>query len=240
MNLNDLAKKALAQHKTTPALVADIIRQAILQGLIKAGEPLRQEDLAARFGVSRMPVREAIYQLQAEGLVSYYPHRGAVVASLSYEEAQEIYEIRVALETAALTLAIPRLSPTDLDAARQLLVISEQTQDVAKWGELNWQFHATLYNPAQRPRLLAMIKNLHTQVDRYMRLELSVMHYKPTSQAEHYRLLEACQSQKTEEAVLILKEHIQAAGELLVAYLKKQEQEQAQEGASKNNGGTET
>ena len=83
MEIDELVLPELKNFKTTPTLVAEALRKGILKGMIKAGQVLRQEDLAERFGVSRIPIREAFRQLEAEGLIKIYPHRGAVVSSLS-------------------------------------------------------------------------------------------------------------------------------------------------------------
>src|SRR5579883_1589456 len=110
MQLHDLAADALARHRTTPGLVADVLREAILTGILKAGQPLRQEDISAQFGLSRSPVREALRQLEGEGLVKLYPHRGAVVAEFPLSELWELCEIRIPLETTAIRLAMPHLT----------------------------------------------------------------------------------------------------------------------------------
>jgi DNA-binding GntR family transcriptional regulator len=224
MELDQLIVPELKNFKTTPTLVAEALRKGILQGLIKGGRVLRQEELAAAFGVSRIPIREAFRQLEAEGLIKLYPHRGAVVSSLSALEVQELFEIRLPLETTALRLAIPNLTGADIQKAANILQLADQTPSGGHWGELNWEFHAALYAPARRPRLLAMLVNLQENVDRYMRLVLTGMDYQAHSQAEHYRLLEACRSEEVEKAVALLAAHIEVAGQRLVEYLRKAEE----------------
>ena len=220
MEISDLVTNEIRQYKTTPTLIAEALRKGILRGVIKAGQTLRQEELAATFGVSRIPVREAFRQLEAEGLITIYPHRGAVVTELSALEAQELYEIRLALETEALKKAIPNFKPADLKKAQTIIEATDGETDIARWGELNWEFHAALYIPANRPRLLSMLNNLHLSVDRYMRLELAAMDYLPRSQHEHRELLQAASQRETERAVNLLAQHIEAAGKLLVGFLQ--------------------
>lgn len=210
----------IKNYKTTPTLIADALRKGILRGVIKAGQVLRQEELAATFGVSRMPVREAFRQLEAEGLLTIYPHRGAVVTELSAQEALELYEMRVTLETTAIRKAIPNFKDEDVRKAAAILEATENEKEISRWGELNWEFHAALYAPAARPRLLGLLHNLHLSVDRYMRLELAAMDYLSRSQQEHRELLEACQQKDVERAVSLLEQHIEAAGKLLVSYLQ--------------------
>jgi DNA-binding GntR family transcriptional regulator len=221
MNLNDLAANVLQQQRSTPDLIADALREAILRGIFQEGQSLRQDEIAAQFGVSRIPVREALRQLEAEGLVTLHLNRGAVVSVLSPAEAQEIFEIRIALETTAIQLAIPKLTESDLEKAAMILKATDQTTDAAQWAKLNWEFHAMLYTPSERPRLLGMIKTLHVNIDRYVRLQMEKMDYLEKSQKEHYQLLEACRQQDTKATVKLLKQHINTAGEQLVAYLQQ-------------------
>jgi DNA-binding GntR family transcriptional regulator len=95
--------------------------------------------------------------------------------------------------------------------------------DVSRWSGLNWEFHALLYQPAGRPRLLELIRQLHVQVDRYMRIILSTLHHQDRSQEEHRALLSAYQQGDAARAVDILTEHIQAAGVLLIDHLRQAE-----------------
>lgn len=224
MNLGDLAANVLQQQRSTPDLIADALREAILRGVFQEGQSLRQDEIAAQFGVSRIPLREALKQLEAEGLVTLYPNRGAAVSVLSPEEAQEIYEMRMALETAVLELAIPLLTEADLQKAEAILEATEQETDIGRWAELNWEFHAMLYAPAHRSRMMAILKTLHVNIDRYVRLQMAQMKYLERSQREHYQLLEACKTQNTKAAVRLLKRHIGSAGQQLVTYLKENRQ----------------
>jgi DNA-binding GntR family transcriptional regulator len=221
MNLGDLAANVLQQQRSTPDLIADALREAILRGIFQEGQSLRQDEIAAQFGVSRIPVREALRQLEAEGLVALQLNRGATVSALSPAEAQEICEIRSALETTAIQLAIPQLTESDLEKATLILDATNQTTDAARWATLNWEFHAALYTPANRPRLLTMIKTLHVNIDRYVRLQMEKMNYLEKSQKEHYQLLDACRQRDAKAAVKVLKRHIDTAGEELVAYLEQ-------------------
>jgi DNA-binding GntR family transcriptional regulator len=221
MNLGDLAANVLQQQRSTPDLIADALREAILRGIFQEGQSLRQDEIAAQFGVSRIPVREALRQLEAEGLVTLQLNRGATVSALSPAEAQEICEIRSALETTAIQLAIPQLTESDLEKATLILDATNQTTDTARWATLNWEFHAALYTPANRPRLLTMIKTLHVNIDRYVRLQMEKMNYLEKSQKEHSQLLDACRQRDAKAAAKVLKRHIDTAGEQLVAYLEQ-------------------
>src|SRR5215510_6858495 len=109
----------LPLKRTIADQVAEVVRQRILTGQFKGGQPIRQEHLAAELGVSRIPLREALKQLAAEGFVTITSHKGAVVAELSVAEAEELFEIRLRLETWLLALAIPAMSEDDLAALEE-------------------------------------------------------------------------------------------------------------------------
>jgi DNA-binding GntR family transcriptional regulator len=186
---------------------------------MRSGQPLRQDKIAGRFGVSKIPVREALVQLRAEKLVTFHPNRGAFVSELSAAEAEEIYFMRTALETAVLKRAIPDLTVGQLQKAAGILNEMDKEKEVARWAELNWDFHASLYSPACPPLLLETIQNLHTNIARYLLLYLAGMDYQRVSQVEHHELLEACRHGNIEQAVSILETHLRAASDELVAFL---------------------
>jgi DNA-binding GntR family transcriptional regulator len=224
MNLTDLAATVLQHQRSTPDLIAEALRQAIQIGIFQAGQSLRQDEIATQFGVSRIPVREALRQLEMEGLVTFHPNRGAMVSILSSAEVQEICEIRISLETLALQLAMPHLGNAALEQAAALLDATEQTADPGQWAALNWQFHAVLYLPAQRPRLLNLMKTLHVNIDRYIRFQLQEPNYREHSQIEHHQLLAACRQQNLPLATAILQQHISNTAHHLVTYLQSAQQ----------------
>src|SRR5262245_10263295 len=163
-------------RQSLTSAVANVLREKILRGQIKAGEQLRQHAIAEELHVSRIPVREALRQLEAEGLVTIIDHRGAVVSGLSSEEILEMFEIRMLLESHLLRLSIPRLTDEDLERSEQTLKEYEQAlkkkSNVAHWGDHNWRFHSSLYAAANRPRCLSIARNIHNNADRYVRLHL--------------------------------------------------------------------
>jgi DNA-binding GntR family transcriptional regulator len=205
-------------HVTTTQ-IADSLREEILRGNLKSNRPLRQDELASRFHVSKIPVREALVQLKTEGLVTFYPNRGAFVTELSAAEADEIYVMRIALETALLKRSIPHLTVSQLQHAQELIDAIDKEKNIAKWGELNWEFHITLYAPAPLPRIKETIRNLHASIARYLVLYLAGLDYQKVSQGEHRELLEACRHGHIDLAVNILERHLRSATDQLVAYL---------------------
>lgn len=224
INIDKNLSEELKQRRTTPAIVADILRKAILKGELKGGQQLIQADIAKQFGMSRIPVREALKQLEAEGLVKQYPNRGAVISELSASEVQEIYEIRSFLETGAIKLAIKNLNEDDLKYAEEVLEKIDSAPDANTWLELNWKFHSCLYSPANRPRLLSIISNLHVNVARYIRIYLESMNFEEKSQEEHHMIFNACREKNTQKAVELIERHLKNASTTLVAYLSKRDE----------------
>ncbi len=205
---------------STPQAIAEALRSAIIEGRLPAGESLRQEELARQFEVSRIPVREALRQLETEGWVIFLNNKGASVAPLSIDEAREIYDILAALECTALRLAIPHHNLTTLGRAEEALnsAPSAGVEDVNR----NSDFHLALYAPAQRPRLLNLISMQRQQGQRYLRLYFALPKYKQQTEREHAEILQACVERDPTRAVDLLERHLLQTGEMLVRYLKEQ------------------
>lgn len=201
-----------AQH------VVSQIREAIITGKLTPGSALRQEELAANYASSRMPIREALRTLSAEGLVQLIPNRGAVVAPIDVEELRENFEMREAAEVLAIRLAVPHLSNVQIDQAAS---IQRQIKaaPVQGFGSLNKEFHSTLYAAAGRPRLLAHISALHDIADRYLRFTLLNLDYINRSSDEHEAILDACYRRDIEGAMQLTSAHIVEAGKTLEKYL---------------------
>lgn len=213
--------------KNMAAMIADALRTAIAQGQLKNKQPLRQDEIAAEFGVSKIPVREALFQLEAEGLVTFYPNRGAMVSELSPAEVDEIYAIRIGLEKMVLGRAIPRLSPVELARAEGVLNAIDHETDPFRWSEFNWEFHALLYQPAALPRAMTYIRTLHVNVSRYF-LIYEAMHYQARSQQEHHQILTACRQGDVVGACATLESHLSGSAMELIAFL---EEKSGQDGA---------
>lgn len=204
-------------HGSAPDVVRDGVRKAILDGALEPGAQLRQDELAERYGTSRIPVREALRQLEAEGLVTIHPNRGAVVSTLSLDDVLEMLEIRIALECRALRLAIPNMVDVDFEAAADILKSYDAEPRPQKWGEMNWQFHKALYAPSNRRKLTAMIEANYGHVGRFIRVQVSLAAGKERPQREHYAMLDACRRGDIEGAARILEEHIVHTQKSLVA-----------------------
>jgi len=212
----------LLDRTTTANRAAETLRNAILSGELVAGQVVRQEVLAARLGISRIPLREALRQLEGEGFVTSVPHRGVVVEELSLEDLREISEVRVALETHVLRLAIPAHDAVSLKRAQAAIDAIDNAQDaIERWGELNWQFHEALYAPANRPRTLDLIRTYHAHSERYLRIHISVLKYKEKGQQEHRQLLKAVRDKDARRAMELMRQHVANVDDMIARYLAK-------------------
>jgi DNA-binding GntR family transcriptional regulator len=209
----------LLGRQSSPEMIAESLRQAIIDGQLGPGESLRQENLAKHYAVSRIPVREALRRLESEGWIVMLRNRGARVSPLSADEVREIYEIRASLEATALRLAAPHHTSQSLKRAAAVLRISRSERDHSLYAQHNREFHLSLYEPGGRPRLVAMIDSLHSQGERYLRLKLDMPAYKNQSDDEHEEILKALRADKIDRAVEILQTHMLRTGELLGSYL---------------------
>ena len=213
------------KRQTLTGMTADVLRERILHGAYPEGEPLRQDAIAEDLGVSRIPVREALRQLEAEGLVTFNPHRGAVVSTLSLREIDELFELRALIELDLFRRAIPRIAKEDVTRAKEVLDAYEtalRNGDVAAWGEMNWQFHSTLFAPADRPFTLGVAQKLHHQCDRYLRMQLALTHGELRANAEHRAILLAVRKGDARRASDLLRDHILGAGRALRDFLEQE------------------
>ncbi|MFO6294604.1 GntR family transcriptional regulator, partial [Pseudomonas aeruginosa] len=148
-------------------IIAKHLREAIIAGHFAEDEPIRQDDIAQLFNVSKIPVREALKRLEAEGLVLFQRNKGAVVTRISEPELAQMFEVRVLLEAQAIRLAVPNMDETTFARAEAICADFVGEDNVGRWAELNWQLHACLYEPAQRPFLVNLIRSIHDKLRPY-------------------------------------------------------------------------
>lgn len=207
-------------HKTRTQVVVEVLRERILSGDIKPGKPLRQSTLAEELHVSRIPVREALLQLEAEGLVKFEAHKGATTAKLSSSQIRELFDLRVLLESDLLAKSIVNMTSDDIENSRAMLKILEdsttQTNSSNVWSDLHTKFHASLYAAADRPNTMEIIQNLNSNSDRYVRLHLSTIGDIPRAKEQHQELLKLCELKDVEAACQLLKDHILGSAQDLI------------------------
>jgi DNA-binding GntR family transcriptional regulator len=212
-------------RQSLASAVMERLREQILNGELREGQQLRQDAIAREFQTSRIPVREALSHLAAEGLITIVANRGAVVSSLAPEEIEQLFETRAVLECYMLRCAIPNLEEEDFRKAEEVLKSFEDSlekdSEIVNWGSWNWSFHSTLYAPARRPGMLAFIKTLNNNCDRYTRLHLVFTRELHQAGEAHRELLKACRSRNPDVASAALWKHITDAGSYLREFIQK-------------------
>ncbi|MFC5430172.1 GntR family transcriptional regulator [Paraburkholderia sp.] len=208
---------------TVADAAADELRRRIMSGEYPEGFQLKQDALAVEMGISRIPIREALVQLEGEGLVKSVPHKGAVVSELSISEIAELFELRGLLEPRLLKKSVPKLTPADFDEMDGIIAEYRRelhAQHQARWGELNTRLHAILMSKADQPRTLAIVNSLLQQTDRYTRLQLSLSAQSTRrAEEEHDELVRLCKTGDIRGAAALLKRHIDNACEELKQFI---------------------
>ena len=214
-------------YKTRTQLVVETLREKILSGELQAGESLRQAALATDLNVSRIPVREALLQLEGEGLVVFEPHKGATVTELSAKHVDELFELRAMLEGNLLATSLPLLTPEKLAEASEILAKLDKAlgkENAANtWSELNSSYHNCLYSAANRPQTQDLINTLNKNADRYIRMHLLWAGGISKAGPEHNQLLAFCKAGDVEQAVAVLKHHILSSRDEIKAFLEQRE-----------------
>lgn len=210
------------QAASAADIVYEALRRAIIEGDLAEGENLRQEEIAQMFNVSRIPVREALSRLEQNGLITTQRYKGAVVAGLSIEEIEEIFQFRALIEAEVMRLAVPNLDRETLERAHAYRDAFDRETDPPRWGEINRMFHYTLYEASRRPYYLQSVRASLDRIDRYLRAQLTFTDGVPRAGREHEAILAACKKGDADLASLLTRDHILDAGRSLVAFLRGQ------------------
>ena len=217
--MNEKRSNRSRQTGNTSEFIANALREAIFQGEYKVNQPLRQDQIAKKLKVSKIPLREALVQLKSEGLVEFMPNRGAVVSGLSMAQIKEIFHMRIALENLAIANAVPVIPMRDLIRAQSVLEIIDNENDKRQWSDLNWEFHKTLYQSAQMPLLLNTVHTLHNNVSRFLLIYYDTLSGSDISQKGHWDLLAAFKEKDVKHAQEILERHLSTADQKLRNFL---------------------
>lgn len=237
MGMSSLSKKALPmtaarfarvldphpahEQRTTPDYIADALRVAIYDGQFKDEEELNQVELASYFKVSRVPIREALRQLQAENLIRSIAHRRAVVIGLDLQEMLELIEIRAMLEGFLVAKAGPQLDTAALRRLNDLCDEADRIKDYGyNWVLKNWEFHRTLYQPSESKAAIAMVEHLNLRVERYVRRSGGMKRLRQAV-AEHRRILKDVERGNFAAARTHLQQHILQTGEQVRRHYSK-------------------
>jgi DNA-binding GntR family transcriptional regulator len=205
--------------QTTSTAVTRLLRQALDQGRWACGEALRQEEIAAELGVSRVPVREALFQLQAEGLLRMVPNKGMYVRDLGAHGLRELFRLRTLIECDVLAHAVALHTSATLHRAETIQAALDKANTVADWLAGDREFHEALYAPAQREESMEIVRRLRFQVDRYCFARMKPGARVRTWQEEHHALIRAARRHDANAAVKVLQAHLAEAERCALAAL---------------------
>lgn len=200
--------RAVRIMASTASDIADRIRVDLNAGAWAPGEALRQEELADRYGASRMPVREALLLLHAEGLITMQPNRGATVVKLDANDVVEIFDLRHQVETYLLAHAIPRHDAKSLARVEAIQQELEVEDSRSGWLDGDKQFHARLYEQAARPRALGIASMLRAQVERFGLHALTPDSRRLEWAKEHRDLIAAARRKDVAACIKVLEDHL--------------------------------
>ena len=192
---------------TQQEAVLNSLRKMLSSGKLKPGQQIIQDTLATRLGVSRVPLREALKVLQAEGRVIHEPHRGYFVAELNITDLVEIYRLRTILETEALQVGVPNITKKDLD---QIAKLAQDVENVSKKSDIpaiaaaNRKFHMAILKLCNQDRLMRIIDNLWDFTDNYRILYLSNEKNRLKVATEHAKIISAL---RAKDATKVVKLH---------------------------------
>lgn len=205
-------------RRTAHQFVRETLRRAILTGALDGGTRLVQADIAAQLEVSTTPVREALRDLAADGLIHFDPHRGAIVRELDMTELVELYDIRKALESLAVRKAAVEITEAQLKSATELQDRMDRESDVGLWVQLNSEFHSMLYRASMSPRLFSLVESVQDAATIYVAHSLAVSPGRiKDGNREHRSLITALRKRDGEKAATILQSHLDATLQTIVS-----------------------
>lgn len=216
--------RPILTRRTLTEQAADHIASKIISGAYPGGSQIRQDAIASELGLSRIPVREALLKLEADGLVNIISHRGAVVAELTAEDAVDLFEARALLEPHLLRIAIKSATEENIRTIEsvhdQYTATVENSGDPETLSHLNWELHSSLLGPSKRRRSLALVASLHSSADRYLRLQIKPEAAQRKAIKDHRAILDAYRVGNASEAARVFKKHIVEASREILKVLK--------------------
>jgi DNA-binding GntR family transcriptional regulator len=190
------------------------IENAIMEGVLLPGDSINEAELASQYRVSRTPIREALLQLQAQGMLTSLPRGGMIVAKMDLQQLLSLWELLAALEGVAARLACERMNPEELAALTEHHEQSRhsvEADDVAGWQENNFRFHELLYRATRNPYLRQEVLRIRTRTGYYRRHAFAALGQIKTSFEQHQQIIEAIKSGDAEAASAAMVDHMRPA-----------------------------
>lgn len=223
-------KRAVVRQSLPDVIVADL-RKRILSGDLEEGTLIRQELLAEEYDVSRMPVREALKRLDAEGLLVFKNNRGATVTKHTLDEIAEIFDVRIMLEIDLFSRAIPKMTEQqfqECDAILKSMDESYKTGNVADWGPLNAQYHGKLYEAAGRHLTEQLLERVTLQANRYVSMHIEKLNNRDHASHDHHALLDCARKGDIDAATALLRTHLVNTKDQVIELVKHKRESEGQ------------
>ena len=218
-------KKIEWNHASLGGKVFEAIEQAILGGTYAAGDSLTELGLSAELGVSRTPVREALRQLELEGLVQSVPNKGTVVVGISQKDIEDIYTIRMSIEGLACEWAAQKINGKELEKLKEIIELQEfyaQKNDVLQVWQLDRKFHETIYDASRSRPLKHTLTNFHNYIQEARDLSFKSGGRTALSVKEHRDIYEAVTQHDGEKARVLTRQHIANARENFLNHISQE------------------
>lgn len=206
-------------YKPLRDVVFDTLREAIINGTLRPGERLMENQLAEELGVSRTPIREAIRKLELEGFLVMAPRKGAFVAGISLKDITDVFEVRMGLESLAAGLAAERITDEELEELGRIIVRKGEVileGNIALFIELDAKFHDTLYQTSRNQRLVQILNNIQDEIQRFRSASLAYPGRLHKALDEHRKIVEAIAERDAARARILAREHIENAEKSLL------------------------
>ena len=216
----EIIKSHERPFRTVGDMVYEVLRDSIQRGVFEPGERLRQDHLADQLGVSRIPVRSALLQLETEGLIRLHPYKGATVNELSADEMRENYEIRGILEAHALRKAAGTSTPERIAELKLLAQELNEIRDGEEFLLKRMDFYHQLYDGDRHPQLVTLIEKLRSDAGRYW-LHRNVDYVSRPGERDHVPILEFLAEGDVEGAIGYLQEHLDRVSAQLVELMAR-------------------
>lgn len=207
-------------------VVFNTLREAILKGELKPGERLMELQLAAKLGVSRTPIREAIRMLEQEGLAVTMPRKGAEVARMTEKDMEDVLQIRAALDELAVQIAVEKITEEQLEILEEARIAFEQsiqTGNVKKIAQADVKFHDAIYQATDNAKLVTMLNNLREQMYRYRVEYLKEKKTYPTLLEEHKAIVEGLRKRDRKQVSECMRDHVRNQAEAVKDMIRQQE-----------------
>ncbi|MCI1034826.1 GntR family transcriptional regulator [Raoultella terrigena] len=207
-------------NETRKDFAYSYIKKNILADIFRQGQPLIELELSRELDISRAPVREALRALEAEGLVKSYPGRGTIVAEISPSDIEEIFELRVMLETGALEKSLKHITDTELNEVENIFRIAFHSSSLDKLHEADRKLHQLITSKCGNRRLIEYITILNTQIERVRKISIQDPNRMLISYEEHLDIISKIKSRDYESCKKALVSHLRSVSNSAIEYAK--------------------